>query len=246
MNRQEPRQIISRRNRPAKAPLSREVIVNTALDILSQEGPAGLSLRKVAAALDTGAASLYVYVTNLSELHALMLDQALGAVTLATNQEGNWRERLTTLLSSYVIVLYNRPGLAQLAQRIIPTGPNVLRLIETILSLLLEGGVNPGVAAWAVDLLVLYVTSIAAEQDIRRDKGDDFEQAVRAINASSAAEYPHIHALRAELMSGEGARFGWAVDVILNGVLRTPIPPFTHSDQPSATQSHSKEVIRDT
>src|SRR5689334_6270924 len=53
MNREETRQIISRRTRPAKAPLSREVIVSTALDILRREGIAGLSLRKVAAALDT-------------------------------------------------------------------------------------------------------------------------------------------------------------------------------------------------
>ena len=45
----------STRDRPAKAPLSREVIVSTALHILDQDGLSGLSLRRVAAALDTGA-----------------------------------------------------------------------------------------------------------------------------------------------------------------------------------------------
>ena len=64
--------IISRRNRPAKAPLSRDLIVSTALEILERDGLSGLSLRRIATALDTGAASLYVYLANLNELHALI------------------------------------------------------------------------------------------------------------------------------------------------------------------------------
>ena len=54
--------------------------MTAALALLSRDGMAGLSLRKVAAALDTGAASLYVYVANLDELHALLLDRVLGEV----------------------------------------------------------------------------------------------------------------------------------------------------------------------
>jgi hypothetical protein len=52
------RNIISRRNRPAKSPLSRDLIVATVLRILERDGLSGISLRRVAAALDTGAASL--------------------------------------------------------------------------------------------------------------------------------------------------------------------------------------------
>ena len=57
--------IVSRRTRPAKAALSLERIVSTALEILEQEGLSGLSLRRAATALDTGPASLYVYLENL-------------------------------------------------------------------------------------------------------------------------------------------------------------------------------------
>ncbi len=56
------------------------MIVSTALHILERDGLSGLSLRRVATALNTGAASLYVYVANLEELHALMLDHALSAM----------------------------------------------------------------------------------------------------------------------------------------------------------------------
>jgi AcrR family transcriptional regulator len=50
-------EIVSRRSRPAKAPLSRDLVVSTALEILETEGLSELSLRRVAAAvLDPGPA----------------------------------------------------------------------------------------------------------------------------------------------------------------------------------------------
>jgi putative transposase len=42
-------------------------------------------------------------------------------------------------------------------------GPNALRLTEALFGFLEEGGVDPATGAWAVDLLVLYVTAIVAE-----------------------------------------------------------------------------------
>ena len=58
----------SRRARPAKTALSRETIVDTALDIVRSEGIDALTMRRLAQALDTGPASLYVYVANQAEL----------------------------------------------------------------------------------------------------------------------------------------------------------------------------------
>ncbi len=230
MDTQEPRHIVSRRNRPAKSPLSREVIVATALDLLTRDGLSGLSLRKVAAALDTGPASLYVYVANLGELHALMLDRALGAVALPVSRAGGWRDRLVAVLASYLRVLCDGPGLAQLALSTIPAGPHTLRLIETLLALLLEGGIDPAVAAWAVDLLTLQVAAVAAEQSVRRVTGDTFGPITRAVGAASAADYPHIHALRTELFSGGIARFGWGIDLLINGILHAPALPTAEAE----------------
>lgn len=165
------RVIVSRRNRPAKAPLSREIIVATALDILAREGLAGLRLRRVATALDTGPASLYVYLANLDEMHALMLDAALAA--MERPRDGGWRARLKAVLRRYLDVLAARPGLAQLALSTIASGPHSLRIREILLGLLKEGGVDDKPAAWGVDLLILCVTAIVAEQSLHR--GDEPE-----------------------------------------------------------------------
>jgi len=244
MNTPKAHPIVSRRNRPAKSPLSREVIVTTALALLTQDGLSGLSLRKVAAALDTGPASLYVYVANLAELHALMLDQALGALAFPITQEGGWRDRLKAVLTAYLRVLYDGPGLAQLALSTIPVGPHALRLLETLLDLLLEGGIDPAVAAWAVDLLTLHVAAVAAEQSVRRAQGATFGPVTRAVEAAPAADYPHIHALRVELLSGGSTRFGWGVDVLINGVLHAPaLPPVPSAVAPSRVNPTAQDVL---
>jgi AcrR family transcriptional regulator len=223
MSTPEPRRVVSRRARPAKSPLSQDVIVTTALDLLSQEGMAGFSLRKVAATLDTGAASLYVYVANLAELHALLLDRVLGEVVLPI--AGDWRERLKAVLQSYFVALYERPGLAQIALSTIPSGPNMMELTEALLGLLVEGGVDLAQAAWALDLLLLQTAAVAAEQDNRRGQNEDeLARVARALASVSVWEHPNIHALGDDLVSGKGDRHDWALDVLINGVLSTPRP----------------------
>src|SRR4051794_39295169 len=104
------RHVESRRGGPVKKPLSRDAIVDEALRQLTADGLSGMSLRKVAAALETGPASLYAYVDDLRELHALVLDRALAKVKLP-RAGAPWRERLQSLLEAYLRVLCASPGL---------------------------------------------------------------------------------------------------------------------------------------
>ncbi|WP_437623030.1 TetR/AcrR family transcriptional regulator [Sorangium sp. So ce1151] len=234
------REVTSRRGGPAKQPLSRDAIVTEALELLRREGLAGMSLRKVAAALDTGPASLYAYVEDLQELRALVCDRALAGVDTAGERAvarapgGGWQHRLIALLRSYLQVLAQSPGLAQLAMSTIAAGPNALRIIEALLSLLDEAGVDRATAAWAVDLLLLYVTALAAEQSQRRDEPDPLGPIARAIGAVSPQEHPHTYAAREDLLSGGPERMTWALQVLLKGILQTPRDSITPSDSGAA------------
>ena len=78
MNITQDRPHVSRRERPAKAPLSRESIVAATLRLLDG-GVERVTMRRVAAELDTGPASLYVYVRDTEELHTAVLEELLGA-----------------------------------------------------------------------------------------------------------------------------------------------------------------------
>lgn len=217
--------VASRRGGPVKQPLSRDVIVNEALRQLTADGLKGMSLRKVAAALETGPASLYAYVDDLNALHALVLDRALEKVDVRGSVRASWRDRLIGVLESYAQVLSASPGLAQLAFGMVAIGPNALRITEALLALLEEGGVDLPTAPWAVDLLVLYVTAIVAEHSGGMEPGAPEGAVARAILGVAKSQYPRIHAAREHLLSGTAKeRFGWAIDVLLRGILQSPRP----------------------
>ncbi len=87
----------STRDRPAKAPLSEEAVVDAALAILKSEGLEAVTMRRVAAALDTGAASLYVYVSGREGLLQAMQDRVTASIKLESPDPSRWRAQLHSL-----------------------------------------------------------------------------------------------------------------------------------------------------
>jgi AcrR family transcriptional regulator len=215
-------EVKSRRGGPAKQPLSRDVIVRATLDLLMREGIENVSLRKVATALDTGPASLYAYVEDLEELHMLVFDRALAAVDTVGDPSLDWRTRLHALLFSYFTVLTRGHGLAQLALSMIGTGPNALRVLEALLGLFEEAGVDAVTAPWGIDLVLLYTTAQAAELSHRHRHSHQLIGTVsRALETLDADKFPRVHAARDAMLSGVGPeRFFWAIDAIITGCLQ--------------------------
>src|ERR1700722_2832481 len=203
------RPIVSRRERPAKPALTREGIVAAALQVMRAEGLDRVTMRRLAQELDTGAASLYVYVRNTAELHAAMLEDLLGQIDLSpVTAAGDWRGRLVEVLTSYTAILFTYPGLAQAALGARPSGPAYFGLVDGILALLEAGGIPADRSAWAMDLLLHVATSTAAEQGAREravDARDEEDAQAAALRAAPAGQFPHIAAIgAAELMSGRG------------------------------------------
>ena len=197
------------------------------------EGLDKVTMRRVAQALDTGPASLYVYVANTAELHAAVLDELIGSLE-NSDSGGDWRARLKALLGSYAQVLFTYPGLARSALVLRPTGTNAVRLYDRILGLLLEGGIASERAAWGLDLLMAYVTADAAEHsaptpsDVHApaDPEAEMDALTRALKGADQGDAPHVAAHVEDLLSGTPAqRVAWALDVLLTGIAATPTPP---------------------
>jgi len=216
----------SRRERPAKPALTRAGIVSAAVRVMRSEGLERVTMRRLAQELDTGPASLYVYVRNASELRVAVLDELLSGVDLgAVTADGDCWERLNTVLGSYLSVLLEYPELAWSALRTHSSGPHYLALVEAVLALLHEAGVDDRTAAWAVDLLLQVATATGAEQVSRREnpgRRSEWDALEDAVAHADAGRYPRIHALGTELMSGTGeGRIDWGLTVLKNGILAT-------------------------
>jgi AcrR family transcriptional regulator len=70
--------------------LSRERIVDVALQLAEREGPEALSMRRIAAELGTGAMSLYNHVPDKAALLAAVAERVLAEVELPG--DASWRE----------------------------------------------------------------------------------------------------------------------------------------------------------
>ncbi len=214
--------IISRRTRPAKDALSREIIVKTAFELLAAEGLSGMSMRKIAKHLDTGASSLYVYVKNIQELYSYVVDYGLRDVILPEGRPNSWKSELVSLLNSYLNVLYTSPGVAELALTTIPIGPYSLAINEYILARLQAGGAQAKSSAWGADMLLLYVTSVAFEQSSREQKGMTLQSIRDSYQSLDVVKYPMLVRLNEEMFLGDEERFQWGLEVILQGILHNP------------------------
>lgn len=223
------REPVSRRDRPAKPALTRDWIIETAVRVMRAEGLARVTMRRLATELDTGPASLYVYMANTAELHAAILEELLGEVDLAPAiASGDWREQVDAVLGSYSRVLDENPGLARSALVTRPSGPNYLNLLEALLALLSKGGVPDAQAAWGVDILLLMATASVVEHSTREDEsgsGQEWSSLVAAVEEASPAANPRVAALGTQLLSGAPSqRRAWAIRVLLDGTLHTPAP----------------------
>ncbi len=198
-------------------------MVSVALRVMREEGLERVTMRRLAAELDTGPASLYVYVDNLAEMHAALLDALIADLPLPSGDDaGRWREDVIGLLDAYTRILMGHPGLARSALVLRPSGPHYLRLVDAVLGLLHAGGIPVRQAAWGVDLLLQHATATAAEQGTRDGSADadgEVRQQVSAVRDADPGNHPHLHRARDELFSGTGEqRARWAFSTLLDGL----------------------------
>jgi AcrR family transcriptional regulator len=214
----------STRDRPAKPPLSEDGILETALRILREEGLEAVTMRRLATELDTGPASLYVYIRNRDELLNALLDRIGGMVELEEPDPARWREQLHRLVGGFLRVMEAHRGIARVAIANIPTGENALRAADNMLALLLAGGITTQDAAWACDILPLITTSLAVETATYQERGDEPDAVGEELSAFfstlSRERYPYLTRCAAELTSGDGdTRFRFAIDAFLDGLV---------------------------
>ena len=217
----------STRDRPAKAPLSLDGIIEAALSILKSDGLEAVTMRRVAAALDTGPGSLYVYVSGREGLLEGMLDRVIATVELEAPDPSHWRAQLHSLLGRLHEALVTHPGIAAVTLADPPTTESVLLLAENMLGILLAGGLHPQDAAWACDIFMLLAMAAAREDDVRHPLGRDddnrqgqADEIGRTFAALPPDQFPLIAAHAAQMVAGDGEeRFRFAVDVVIDGLI---------------------------
>ena len=188
-----PREPVSRRGQPPRSALSRAAIIGAGLQIADGEGLNAVTMRRVAAELDTSASALYVYIRSRDDLLDAMFDHVMAEVAQAPTPKGTWRERLSSLLIRSVKAASGHGGLAQVALSRVPAGPSAQKITGQVKALLADGQIADAAVPAALDLLALFVTAAALD---------------RVPTASFTSKQRQT-------------RLRWEIDVILNGLSAT-------------------------
>ncbi|MFD9701112.1 TetR/AcrR family transcriptional regulator [Lentzea sp. NPDC059081] len=201
-----------------KAPITVDRIVTTALRMVQAEGFDALTMRRVAAALDTGAASLYAHVRNKAELDDLLIGALSRNVVLPAPDAARWREQVLDVFAQLRDQFLLYPGISRAALSAPPTNLDTLRLTEGLLALFLAGGVAPRAAAWTIDAALLYVSAYTFEASLRAG-GVDRDEVLARLRMLPVSRFPHTVGHAEELNSGaEHERFDFALGLLLRGI----------------------------
>jgi AcrR family transcriptional regulator len=174
---------------------SRDEITATAVAIADREGLDAVSMRRVAADLATGAASLYRYLQTREDLLDLMID-ATGAEYSFTPPTGDWLADLLGLGEQARAIMRRHPWLPPLLTTRPVLGPNGLALLEHGLEALASHPASTAAKLEALGLLNA-TTALFVQNELAGGPDQQQRNAAYLHHALAAGYHPRLAELLA-------------------------------------------------
>lgn len=169
--------------RPSRRLLTREQIAVTALELLDEEGPAGLGMRPLAARLGVSAPSLYHHVEGVDEVVEMVHDLVDAEIDLDALDDPEWRRGVETFARSYRRAFLDHPHVLTLVARRLLLAANALRVYDRLAAALVRAGV-PRRDAMRVMAELDYV--------VLGSTVDNFVAGFSPEDGAYAEDYPHL------------------------------------------------------
>jgi AcrR family transcriptional regulator len=147
----------ARADRADRTGLSREQVLDAALDLVDRDGVAALSMRRLGAELGVEAMTLYHYLPNKDALLDGIVERVMAQAD-TTLTSGPWDRALTDYARSLRATLLRHPGAALIVATRPAVTPETLRAAERGLTCrpkvsLLRGPAKAGCALWQLGRL---------------------------------------------------------------------------------------------
>jgi len=208
----------------SRSRLSRERVLQKALEIADREGIQTLTMRRLAQELGVEAMSLYYYFANKDRLLDGMIDLVFAEIKLPPR--GTWRNRIRARAeTARAALVRHRWALGLIESRTSP-GPATLRHHNAVLECLRKNGFSVAAAAHAYSLLDSYVYGFVLQQlNLPFNTFEEAGPAADSIMAEVAAgEYPYLVEMAVEHVLKPGynyaEEFGIGLEIVLDGLER--------------------------
>ncbi|MBZ4418128.1 TetR/AcrR family transcriptional regulator C-terminal domain-containing protein [Myxococcus sp. RHSTA-1-4] len=218
----------------ARAPLTRERVLLTALSIADARGLDAVTMREVAQRLGVEAMSLYKHVANKDEILDGLIELVMSEMVVPSPESG-WKAGLRAKARSMREVLLRHRWAAVLIESRVSPGPARLRLHNAGLRVLREGGFSVEQAYSAYLMLDSYIYGFVLQEvcwPFEPEERPDVAESLRP--AIPPDEYPYLVEAMNFVMTRSleqarrgvnsaasyAAEFEFGLDVILDGLER--------------------------
>lgn len=149
-----------------KPAITLDRILDAAFALIRSDGYEALTMRRLASALGTGAASLYAHVRNKADLDDLLIGELCAQIRLPSPDPSAWREGFVDVCHQLLTQYRRYPGVSRAVLTMAPQSLDTLRISEGLLAILLAGPNAVRDAAWTIDAALLYVSGYALEDSL--------------------------------------------------------------------------------
>ncbi len=201
-----------RRGRPPR--LTRDRIVDAALDLVDREGLGGLTMRALARELQADPMAVYRHVRDKDDLLGAMCDRLLVELD-PIDPEAAWEPQVRRLAEQVRERFAARPALLS-ALASAPVTPTSLVISGRAIDLLVRAGLPPGEAGAAFGAVFSYVLGYSVIEAAIPPPADQHLLRATALEHAGGEPPPHLDAA-IELMNGPGD-FALGLDVVLDGL----------------------------
>ena len=210
-----------------RVPLTRDLVLHTAIRLADANGLVDLSMRKLAQLLGVEAMSLYNHVANKEDVLSGMVDLVAAEIALPVIDSGwgpDWRAVMRARATSAHAVLVRHPWAALLIVSRINAGPAMLSYIDATLGCLRQAGFSDQQADHAWNAIDSYIYGFTLQElHFPLEPADYAAAASHFLPMLPAERYPHMRALTEQVIDGsyDGLHeFTFGLDLILDGLER--------------------------
>ncbi|KOG74271.1 TetR/AcrR family transcriptional regulator [Streptomyces varsoviensis] len=225
----------TRRTERREKPLSRERIVEAAIELLDTAGEGGLTFRALAERLATGPGAIYWHVAGKDELLTAATDVIVAEAMAAAPSGATPRETIRGLALAVFDAVDGHPWIGGDLSRA-PARSPMLRVFERIGRQLQALGVPHAAQFTALSALQSYILGTGglnaanARAQHQRDPGTDRSDFINAAADDWASldpdEYPFTRGIAEQLRAHDDrVEFVAGIDIILDGITARWAPP---------------------
>ena len=207
--------------------LTRERIISAAMELIEREGVDAVSMRRIAAQLDSGVMALYNYVPSKAALLEGVAERVMSGIDFNVDPDAGWEDQVRAQARAFRHALRAYPRCAMVTVSRPATSAAELRPMEHALALLRSVGFGEEDAVRVVRMFIGFIIGsllreVGVAPGLVPQRPLALDQSVLGADRPiglDPAEFPLVTSMSAEIMQRDhDADFEFGLNLLVHGV----------------------------